>query len=238
MVHFFRPTLPKLTFLAQWVVFIAISFLRGDLNSAAVWKVALYPLLLFYLIACVFNALAERSKTYTGLGRLVVISVLLAAIDQAAKVLMMRFVPFGSAVQVIPGWFAFQHARNTMGSWVLNAIGLSNSMISSLILGALVVLLLIFGVRTYQSAIASQSPRGQFWFAVALVGVFSGGISWLADMFLRGFTLDFLGLPGFVTADLKDIYLLIGIAAFFSEMVAQSAHQGQKDPAVKNENQV
>lgn len=39
----------------------------------------------------------------------------------------------------------------------------------------------------------------------------------MVDMFLRGYIVDFIGLPGLVTADLKDIFAYIGAAAIVIE---------------------
>lgn len=41
----------------------------------------------------------------------------------------------------------------------------------------------------------------------------------LCDLALRGYILDCINLPGVVTADLKDIFTYVGLAALFAELV-------------------
>jgi hypothetical protein len=47
----------------------------------------------------------------------------------------------------------------------------------------------------------------------------AGLSSALLDQSVRGFTIDFVEIPGFVVADLKDLYLWLASSAVFAEVI-------------------
>ncbi len=61
--------------------------------------------------------------------------------------------------------------------------------------------------------------RKSLWADAAFLGLFSGYAGFLCDMNVRGYVLDYIRLPHIVAADIKDITLAIGLAAFFAEIM-------------------
>lgn len=212
-MRFLRPSRNKLTFLIQWLLFLLITGLQGGLNSGRKALVAAYPLLFFYLVAATLEALSRKIKQIVPGWWMLGLAIGLMLLDQAIKLLVTAFIPFRTAVPLIDGWLNLAHNCNFQGSWVLNQF---NRPVGSLIpLGLLAFGLLIISWFGYRYYIVHQ--RASLWADVTFLGFFAGLSSWLVEMPLRGHIVDFICLPNIITADLKDIYLIIGIAAIFVE---------------------
>ncbi|MEJ2211520.1 MAG: hypothetical protein P8129_21135 [Anaerolineae bacterium] len=82
-------------------------------------------------------------------------------------------------------------------------------------LAAMVVPVLLLSILGYRYYV--KTKLGSVWADAAFVGQLAGLASWVCGVALRGYVLDYLQLPGVVTADLKDILLSVGAAAFVVE---------------------
>jgi len=78
---------------------------------------------------------------------------------------------------------------------------------------AIVLPCFVLGFRCY-----AVRKRMSLRLDVAFLTIVAGGGA-LCDLALRGYILDFINLPGVVTADLKDIFTCVGLAALFAELV-------------------
>jgi lipoprotein signal peptidase len=219
LVQFIKPTAPKLVFLAQWLAYVLIVWLQGTLDSRHRFLVALYPLALFYLLACVL-AHANRRLRQLAPGRpLLALGLALAAIDQGIKLLVTRSLSLGTSVPLLEGWLHLAHERNVQGSWVVNAFNIK--FIGLGVLALIAVLTLLCALLGHRYYVATQ--RQSLWADVAFLGLFAGTAGWIADIVLRGYIVDFIQLPGLVTADLKDIFLSVGVAALLAEALDNPA---------------
>jgi lipoprotein signal peptidase len=141
------------------------------------------------------------------------LAVALMLLDQIIKLFIVAFIPFQTAVPLVKGWLNLAHSCNFQGSWLLTTLEASNMwLLPSALLATLMVLCSWFCYRYY---VVNQ--RASIWADVAFLGLFAGLVSWLVEMGLRGHIVDFICLPDLVTADLKDIYLALGISAIFVE---------------------
>lgn len=75
-----------------------------------------------------------------------------------------------------------------------------------------ILLLSVFCHRYY---VATQ--RKSVWADVAFVGLFAGCMSWVCGMYFRGHIVDSIVLPSVLAADLKDLFVYMGAAAFCAE---------------------
>jgi lipoprotein signal peptidase len=124
-------------------------------------------------------------------------------------------VPRDGAVPILPGWLHLSHVLNTHGSWLAGEF--QPHSVAALValqwgIVAAVLLFLVVGRRYYVRA-----QRRSLWTDAAFLAVVSADVSWARDIVLRGGILDFIGLPGLVTADLKDIFLTVGTVSFVAE---------------------
>ncbi|MDK2931809.1 MAG: signal peptidase [Bacillota bacterium] len=217
MWTFLKPTKLKMLFLVEWVVYVLIELSRAKLRTAHQLMVAGYPLIVFYLIGCALAA-AALARTPTRLPRwrhLLGLAVLLVALEQLIKAAVGAFIPYRGSVPIIPGWLHLAHARNMHGSWLAREFGIG--FMGAGALGAMWAIALpcfVLGFRYY-----AARKRRSLWLDVAFVTIVAGIGGALSDLALRGYILDCINLPGVVTADLKDIFLYVGAAALFAELV-------------------
>jgi lipoprotein signal peptidase len=223
ILFFFKPSRLKLIFLIEWAAFVLIELWRGRLDLPAELLVVIYPFLFFYLLACILEAisrsaspLAHPLKMVVTI-RLLLIAFALLLVDQVVKTWVSTIVPNGSSFPIVEGWLHLAHKRNLSGSWLLESfeVAAAEQIITVVMLIVLVGLLLSGLVYRYYSVLYRRS----LWVDLSFCTIFAGMASFLVDVTFRGFILDYISLPGLVTADLKDIYLSIGVAALIIEAI-------------------
>lgn len=215
LTFFFTPTWQKLIFLVEWIFFILITIFQGKLTNLQMVLLAGYPLLFFYLIACTFAALKRKLQMSTPLWKLLTIAMCLLVIDQGIKALVEVLVPYQSSLPIFTDWFHLAHERNVQGAWIISLFTTLRIPIMSVLVKLLMVAFVLLAIPSYQYYTATY--RRSLWADIAFVGVVTGLASWISDMSFRGYIVDYIQLPRLVTADLKDIYALIGVAAFLVE---------------------
>ncbi|PKO20501.1 MAG: hypothetical protein CVU38_19785 [Chloroflexi bacterium HGW-Chloroflexi-1] len=197
--QFFRPTVYKLIFTAEWVAYILLRATGGRLTSLHQLMVGLWPLLFFYCLGCVLVAWSHRADRVASGRGLALLVVVMVALDQVSKTVISVFVPPNATLLLVKGWL---HLANVTGSW-LTPVWFK----PVLILAAILVLpLSVIGYRYYVS-----SKRRSLWADLAFMGIFVGYVTRLCDVSLRGYTLDFIQIPGLVTVDFGDLFLSLGV---------------------------
>jgi len=217
VVAFLKPTRTKLVFLLEWVLFILITIAKGGLKTNHQILVAGYPLVFFYLIACALAASSQHVRQLAQDWRLLVFAIGLTILDQAVKMIVAASVPYQTSIPIVNNWLYLAHERNYHGSWIVSAFNVQFVSVFNLMQWGLAIPVLFFSILCHRYY--TTTNRKSLWADVALLGVFAGYASWICDMSLRGHIVDFINLPGLVTADLKDILISIGVAALFVEML-------------------
>jgi len=208
-----RPTATRLVFLVEWFLFMLLALLRGELETGKQILVASYPLAFFYFVACALALLSEHTQQLARGWRPLVLALGLTGVDQLTKSLIVASIPYQASVPVIEGWLHLAHARNAQGSWVLST--LNSRGMGTVLLMIAVPSILLFSVFCHRYYVSTQ--RKSLWADVAFVGLFAGCMSWVCDMYFRGHIVDSIVLPGVLAADLKDLFVTIGAAAFCAE---------------------
>lgn len=207
MLSFFAPTRPKLMFLALWSAYLVFEAVTGFLRTQ--WAPALLVLVFFYCMGCVFAVWAEKARLPLSLSGLSAAAGACLLLDQGLKALIAATLPAGQALALLPGALEIEYAQNLRTSWLVQRLNLE-FMSRPLMIGLTLLLLVLFAVAAYRSRDALlKSP----WTGLAFVFLAAGVLSALADQTLRGFTVDFIGLPGLFVADLKDIFLFLGVSS-------------------------
>lgn len=212
---FLKPTVFKLVFLVEWTLFILFEWLRGELGTSGQILVASYPLVFFYLVACALVVLSHYTRQVARGWKLLALAMGLAAVDQFIKAMVGTFVPYQTLVPIIEGWLHLAHKHNLQGSWLLSIFNLR--LVGTAMLTVVVVAILFGSAFCHRYYIGTK--RESVWADVAFLGLFAGSASWVCDMGFRGYIVDYINLPGVVTADFKDILVAIGVAALFVEVL-------------------
>lgn len=212
--QFLRPTRTKLVFWVEWGLYLALVVAIGQAPRPDKLLVLVYPLALYYLVACVFTVLVTREAA-PPFRRLLGWAALLAGVDQGAKLAVLAWLPLGTRVTLIPGRIYLEQALNPYKSWLAQLFGQAlpqwGMILFSLILAAGMVELFRF---------YSATVRRSGWMDLALVFFVAGIGGALCDQALRAATVDFLTLEGLFVADLKDIFLSFGVGSLLAEAVS------------------
>jgi lipoprotein signal peptidase len=221
---FLRPTAGKLVFLAQWIAFMLVMVGRGELATWHQILVATYPLAVFYLLACAFALLSQHTQRLAGGWRLMVLALCLTGVDQLSKAAVTTHIPYQGSVQLIAGWLHLAHLHNTHGSWVFSVLNWQGW--GTGLLAILVLLTLLCSILCHRHYVATR--RSSVWADLAFIGLFAGCTSWLWDMVVRGYIIDFVVLPGVVAFDLKDLFIDLAAAAVCAELLENPPAENQR----------
>jgi lipoprotein signal peptidase len=214
---FLKPLPFKMLFLAEWLIFILILFAQGEIRSLQQLAIATYPLLLFYLGACILFALRDRKQPHLSSWGPVGLAVCLAIIDQGCKTSVVAFLSQSASIPIIPEWLEITHQTNQHGAWIFNDFADSSIPFITTLLKVLFFAILATVIPLYRYFKAAR--RNSLWLEASFILIFAGLISWTIDMFGRGFIVDYIGLPHLIAADLKDIYIYFGAAALVLEIL-------------------
>jgi lipoprotein signal peptidase len=212
ILDFLKPSLIKGFFLVEWILLILFIALTGKLSSGTL-LVFLLPLVFFYLLASLLTSLSQREQQLSGNSGLLLIAMSLAFTDQMLKTIVNLTLPYQTSLPILRDWLHIANERNLRGSWLLETLDISFVSTMGLVLFVLPFLLGALVGHSYYIT----HYRKSVWADAAYLGLFSGLLSALCDLLLRGYTLDYIQIPNIVTADMKDVLLTAGIAAFFAE---------------------
>lgn len=215
VAHFLKPTKLKILFLVEWACFVLIQLIRRELVGIHQLLVAISPFLFFYFIACGLTQIS-LSRSYLSKGwKIIALGIIFAVLDQITKALIHQFIPYQASRPIIQGWLHLSHKHNLQGSWIVAEFNLVH--LSPAILLIIIIPLVVSSIFFHRYYLHTQ--RESIWADLAFLGLFAGLLSWIFDMGWRGYILDFIQIPSIVIADLKDILIAVGLAAFFSEAI-------------------
>lgn len=217
ILKFFKLTIIKSLFLLEWFLFVLLISIRGKLKTDIQLLSAVYPFLFFYLIACMLSAISQYRRQLARGGSLYAIAISLILLEQVIKGIVAHTIKVNASVPILDGLLHISNVHNDRGSWIVAFFDMqleTAPLLTHIGLAMIFILGLIFLHRFYVTA-----RRRSLWADVAFLGLFSGYAGYLSDMTTRGYILDFISLPNVVAADLKDIFLAIGLAAFCAEIV-------------------
>ena len=137
--------------------------------------------------------------------------------DQIFKWIVSITLPVNDSFPIIAGWLEITYRRNFHGAWIFTHLSVDSiPMITPLLkIFCIALVLMIIPIYRYFKTIRGN----KFWMSVSFIFILSGVLSWMVDLFIRGFILDYIGLPGIVACDLKDIYVYFGAVALILEVL-------------------
>lgn len=137
-------------------------------------------------------------------------------LDQISKDMVLRTLPLGQSLEVVPGFFSLTHIRNTGGAFGIlagRASGLRTVFFLAISGLALAVVCYLY----------FRTAKGKSWVTTALCLVFGGAVGNLVDRVRFGEVVDFLDLyagnahwPAFNVADSA---ISIGVAILCVQVV-------------------
>lgn len=209
-----RPSVIHLIFVTEWALFVLLELLRGELVAGEALLAALLPVVFFYLVASLIIALSRRYVRLAEGVKLILLALSLTLLDQIIKTAVSVNLPYQNLKPLIEGWLYIAHQRNLAGSWLIETLNIQ--FVTTAVL-AIFTIAFLLGVLVYHQRYITHN-RLSVWVDMAFVGFFAAPLSWMLDMLLRGYILDYIQIPGIITTDIKDVLLTVAIAATFTEV--------------------
>ena len=220
IMGFLAPEKTKLLFVAQWLIFSALFLAIYGNREFLVIANLIIVLAFLYLSGCAFVAAIRRMREdHIRLVRLSLFALGLVGLDHALKAYAYTQLRLGESVTIVPCVLTYRHGENPVGSWLLATYG-RGSLVNT---GSFVAVLAVLAAMPAIYRFYLYRHRRFRWPAVTYVCLTAGFMSFLVDVVVRGVVVDYVGVVGVTTADLKDTLLLFGIAAFAAEAVENPA---------------
>ena len=196
-----------LAFPVLWVLYcVAIAVMQADkrtfatLAGLALGGVFLYATGLLLLMASTGKTL----RTWV----LPVLFAVLVALDQGAKLLVLRHVPPGAGVPVFGAFLSIRFLPNYHNNVLLNMLDIMLPPVLVKGVGAVLVaaVAVVFAVYCTRRGYDMRDAR----FRLMAVLFCAGAVCSVAESFYRGYILDFISFAGLVGFDFKDLYIMYG----------------------------
>lgn len=198
----------------MWTVYFLFEIVTGRVNDYPTFLGNIGLIILFALVGYWFYIVSLKyTNGFTTKGILFIFAILML-LDQGIKLIIKLFF-FNDFIEIIKDFLSFNPIINTDGSW-LNArfgTGVSFPLLISI---NFIALLLFFELYRYYLHKGNKTYYGDMCFLF----VFSGALCSLIDKVFYGGSLDFIGIGNLFIADIKDIYINLGILFFIISIVS------------------
>lgn len=213
----------------MWLIYFTFEIVTGRVKDLYTLILNLSLVFVFALVGYIIYYVSN--KYYNGFNgkNLFIIFIVLMLIDQGGK-LIIKLNFFNSYYEIIPNFLSFDPIINTDGSW-LNARFNFNISFPLLILINFIALFIFFELYRYTKV---KFGKNTFWGDMCFVFIFSGALCSLIDKVFYGGSLDFIGISNLFIADVKDMYINLGLlffimAAYKSDFLKDDENSSLKD---------
>lgn len=192
----------------MWLIYFLFEIITGRVKDMYTLILNLSLIIVFAIVGLIIYILGERySKGFSG-KKVFSIFAILMIIDQGIKIII-KFFFFDNYFEIIPKFLSFDPIINTEGSWLNARFGVGVGFPLLIIINALALILFLELYRYY-----IHKGNKDFWADLCFIFIFSGALCSLIDKVFYGGSLDFIGISDLFIADIKDIYINIGILFF------------------------
>ena len=192
----------------MWFAYFLFELFTGRIKSLYDICLNLSLLFLFALVGWIIYCIQKRYSDGIKNKSLFIIFLILMVIDQGIK-LIIKFNFFHSFIEIIPNFLFFDPIINIHGSW-LNARFNLNGNFTILIASNFIFIFLLIELYRYSRSRNLKS----FWSDMSFLFILSGALCSLIDKIFYGGSLDFIGISNLFIADIKDLYINLGLFFF------------------------
>jgi signal peptidase II len=192
----------------MWILYFLFELFTGRINDLYTLILNLSLIFVFIFAGWIIFIFSEKHALGFSKIQMLIIFIVLMLIDQGAKIIIKtKF--FTSYFEIIPNFLSFNPIINTEGSW-LNARFNTNIGFPLLIVFNSISLVLFIEIYRYVKANGLKN----YWCDLTFLFIFSGALCSLIDKIFYGGSLDFIGISDLFIADIKDIYINLGLLFF------------------------
>lgn len=193
-----------------WIIYCIFELMSGNIKNLYSIVMNLIPALLLCIISYLFYLYYKKSIFLKTKGLIFSVSSLFL-IDQISKIVVSSIFKAKniSTFKVIPNYFYITPYINDKGSFVASRFNIDAPFIIFTIFNFLILLLIfwIYKFKLHKKQINSIEQ-------ISFIFLFSGGLCSFIDKVFWGGSLDFLHVNNLFIADIKDIFITLGLASF------------------------
>ena len=192
----------------MWTIYFLFELITGRVTSISSITFNCFLILLFSIVGYFLYTLSQ--KYVEGLPRKNIITIFIISIiiDQGIKIII-KYLYFNTHIVFINDILSFSPIINSEGSWLNARFNTSISFTLLIIINSIALLLLYELFRYFL-----HKGHKSFWGDIAFLFLFTGALCSLIDKVFYGGSLDFIGICNLFIADIKDIYINLGLYAF------------------------
>ena len=192
----------------MWTIYFLFELFTGRIDNSSILIGNLILILLFALIGYTIYSLSLSFNIGFNKKKLFIIFLILMLLDQGSKIII-KFFYFNNNITLIKNFLYFNPIINTDGSWLNARFGTGISFHLLIITNFIALFLFIEVYRYYIS-----KNKKDFWCDMCFIFMFSGALCSLIDKVFYGGSLDFIGISNLFIADIKDLYINLGLFFF------------------------
>ena len=193
---------------AFWLIYFTFEVITGRVNDLYTFTLNTSLAIVFAFVGWIIYRISKSAPNGYSYKTLWFIFIVVMLLDQGIK-LIIKCNFFNDYYEIIPKFLSFNPIINTQGSW-LNARFNFNVSFSLLIFINAIALLLFLEIYRY---VISKKVKS-FWIDMSFIFIVAGALCSLIDKVFYGGSLDFIGISNLFIADIKDIYINLGLLFF------------------------
>jgi signal peptidase II len=192
----------------MWFLYVLFELFTGRINDFKTILFNVILILLFALVGLLIYFLGIKHECGFTSKILLILFLCFFLFDQGIKILI-KFLWFNNDIPIIKGMLYFRPIINTDGSWLNARFGTSVSFPILITLNIFAIFIFIEMYRYYL-----HNGNKDFWSDMCFIFVSCGALCSLIDKIFYGGSLDFIGISNLFVADIKDLYINLGILFF------------------------
>lgn len=192
----------------MWLLYVLFEIVSGRIRDFNTILFNLLLIILFAIVGLLTYHIGIKHERGFKFKPLLILFIVLFILDQGVKILI-KFFFFKKYVEIIPDMLSFHPIINTHGSWLNARFGTSVSFPLLILLNIAALVLFIEIYRYYLF-----NGNKDFWSDMCFIFVLCGALCSLIDKVFYGGSLDFIGISDLFIADIKDLYINLGILFF------------------------
>ncbi|AGX45318.1 signal peptidase II [Clostridium saccharobutylicum] len=192
----------------MWILYILFEFFTGRITDSKTFFFNIILIVLFALVGLCIYKIGIKHESGFKFNILLFLFCLLLLIDQGIKILI-KLLWFKKDIPILSNLLYFRPIINTDGSWLNARFGTSVSFPLLILLNVIALFIFIEVYRYYL-----HKGNKDFWADMCFIFVICGALCSLIDKVFYGGSLDFIGICNLFIADIKDLYINLGILFF------------------------
>lgn len=196
----------------MWTLYFLFEVITGRVNDMSTVLLNIVLIILFAIVGLIIYIVSTKFSKGFNWKNTLIIFLIFFLIDQGSKFIIGSYF-FYNRFDIIPEVLSFHPIINTEGSWLNARFDFGLGFTFLIIINAIALFIFTEVYRYY-----IKDGRKSFWSDIAFIFIVCGALCSLIDKIFYGGSLDFIGISNLFIADIKDIYINLGIFAFIMEI--------------------